>query len=194
MSDAQVADESQNLSEPNRPLEYVVRFGSMRILGVMTSKQPYRYGDEVVARSSRGTEIGRFRIVDVLHATDFGDVLVAMRQSLEIDQRLGGSLEIDVEGREGEECGDDVFDLLGGLSASITHPDDLSKDGELKAALFSGAIPSFKMEKRYLRKNGEAIWVAVTGPFSPSCAIHGRYAAMGWRSIPTISCVACSVA
>ncbi len=30
----------------------------MRILGVMTSKQPYRYGDQVVARSSRGTEIG----------------------------------------------------------------------------------------------------------------------------------------
>jgi cell fate regulator YaaT (PSP1 superfamily) len=58
MSDPQVAEESKPKPEPNRPLEYVVRFGSMRILGVMTSKQPYRYGDEVVARSSRGTEIG----------------------------------------------------------------------------------------------------------------------------------------
>ena len=57
MSDAQLAGESQKKSEPNRALEYVVRFGSMRILGVMASKQPYRYGDEVVVRSSRGTEI-----------------------------------------------------------------------------------------------------------------------------------------
>lgn len=40
------------------PLEYVVRFGSMRMLGVMTANKPFRYGDRVVARSDRGTEIG----------------------------------------------------------------------------------------------------------------------------------------
>ncbi|MFK8112614.1 MAG: stage 0 sporulation family protein [Rubripirellula sp.] len=45
-------------AETKRRWEYVVRFGSMRILGVMSSLQAYRYGDEVVARSSRGTEIG----------------------------------------------------------------------------------------------------------------------------------------
>lgn len=44
--------------EPKRKLEYVVRFGSMRMLGVMTSSQAYRYGDEVVAKSDRGTELG----------------------------------------------------------------------------------------------------------------------------------------
>ena len=38
--------------------EYVVRFGSMRILGVMNARQPFRYGDEVVARTKRGTEVG----------------------------------------------------------------------------------------------------------------------------------------
>ncbi|MGB7325705.1 MAG: regulatory iron-sulfur-containing complex subunit RicT [Rubripirellula sp.] len=40
------------------PPEYVVRCGSMRTLGVMTSKQSYRYGDEVIVRTDRGTEIG----------------------------------------------------------------------------------------------------------------------------------------
>ena len=45
-------------SESSSPLEYVVRFGSMRTLGVMSAKKPFRYGDEVVARSNRGTEIG----------------------------------------------------------------------------------------------------------------------------------------
>ena len=57
MSDPLVAAESHDV-EPSRPLEYVVRFGSMRILGVMSSRTSYRYGDEVVARTSRGTEIG----------------------------------------------------------------------------------------------------------------------------------------
>lgn len=40
------------------PLQYVVRCGSMRALGVMDAKETYRYGDDVVVRSSRGTEIG----------------------------------------------------------------------------------------------------------------------------------------
>lgn len=38
--------------------EFVVRFGSMRILGVMSARQAFRYGDEVVARTKRGTEVG----------------------------------------------------------------------------------------------------------------------------------------
>lgn len=57
MSDQEAVTEPA-ASRPNRPLEYVVRFGSMRIMGVMTAKQPFRYGDEVVTRSGRGTEIG----------------------------------------------------------------------------------------------------------------------------------------
>lgn len=56
MSDVEAADASSSPS--NGPLEYVVRFGSMRSLGVMSSRQPYRYGDEVVAKTTRGTEIG----------------------------------------------------------------------------------------------------------------------------------------
>jgi cell fate regulator YaaT (PSP1 superfamily) len=42
----------------NTSLEYVVRCGSMRTLGVMAARETYRYGDEVVVRSDRGTEIG----------------------------------------------------------------------------------------------------------------------------------------
>ncbi len=55
MSDAPAVEEA---TPSKRPLEYVVRFGSMRTLGVMTARQPYRYGDEVVAKTTRGTEMG----------------------------------------------------------------------------------------------------------------------------------------
>src|SRR6056297_1175598 len=41
-----------------RSLEYVVRCGSMRSLGVMAASEAYRYRDEVVVRTERGTEIG----------------------------------------------------------------------------------------------------------------------------------------
>jgi cell fate regulator YaaT (PSP1 superfamily) len=57
MSDQAVASDAAK-GESRRALEYVVRCGSMRILVVMSSRQPYRYADQVVVRSSRGTEIG----------------------------------------------------------------------------------------------------------------------------------------
>lgn len=41
-----------------KPIEYVVRFGSMRILGVFSAKEAFRYEDQVVARTDRGTELG----------------------------------------------------------------------------------------------------------------------------------------
>jgi cell fate regulator YaaT (PSP1 superfamily) len=55
MSQSEAVDES--VPAP-RPLQFVVRFGSMRTLGVMDARQTYRYGDQVVARTSRGTELG----------------------------------------------------------------------------------------------------------------------------------------
>ena len=51
--------------------EYVVRCGSMRTLGVMTAKHPFRYGDEVVVRSERGTEIGTVLCEATPAALDF---------------------------------------------------------------------------------------------------------------------------
>ncbi|WP_207455639.1 PAS domain S-box protein [Azospirillum sp. SYSU D00513] len=44
----------------------------------------------------------------------------------------------------------------------ITHPDDRARDLELVRALDAGEIPSYRHEKRYLRKDGTVIWVLVT--------------------------------
>jgi len=57
MSDPEVAEEHGKVAA-KQPLQYVVRFGALRTLGVMASRQPCRYGDEVVARTNRGTETG----------------------------------------------------------------------------------------------------------------------------------------
>lgn len=46
---------------------------------------------------------------------------------------------------------------------SITHPDDLSLDLANAKRLLAGEISSYQMEKRYIRKDGQAVWVQLTG-------------------------------
>ena len=41
----------------------------------------------------------------------------------------------------------------------ITHPDDLEASQERLQALFEGTADSYRVEKRYIRKSGEVIWV-----------------------------------
>ena len=45
---------------------------------------------------------------------------------------------------------------------AITHPDDLDEDVALLGRLIAGEIPSYKMEKRYLRAGGEPVWVMLS--------------------------------
>ena len=53
-------------------------------------------------------------------------------------------------------------ELLGQDFMTITHPEDREKNKALILQLFSGEIPSFEIEKRYLRKNGAVIWASAS--------------------------------
>jgi PAS domain S-box-containing protein len=44
----------------------------------------------------------------------------------------------------------------------VTHPEDLQEDLDNMERLRSGKITFFKMQKRYVRKNGETVWVNLT--------------------------------
>lgn len=44
----------------------------------------------------------------------------------------------------------------------ITHPEDAGQDAELYQKLRQGELETAVMEKRYLRKSGEAVWCSVT--------------------------------
>jgi PAS domain S-box-containing protein len=46
--------------------------------------------------------------------------------------------------------------------ADLTHPDDVRSTRELIARICSGELPEDKLEKRYVRKNGDIIWVHLT--------------------------------
>jgi PAS domain S-box-containing protein len=44
----------------------------------------------------------------------------------------------------------------------ITHPDDISRDASLARQLFNGEIPSYQLEKRFIKKGGAALWGLMT--------------------------------
>lgn len=44
----------------------------------------------------------------------------------------------------------------------ITHPDGFQRDAKLKQRLIEGKVNSYRNEKRYIRKDGQVIWVQVT--------------------------------
>ncbi len=54
----------------------------------------------------------------------------------------------------------------------ISHPEDVSVTDEVREQLRKGELDSFKMEKRYLRKDGATIWVALTIAARRDSACH----------------------
>jgi PAS domain S-box-containing protein len=53
-------------------------------------------------------------------------------------------------------------ELAGNRFSSITHPDDIEKGGLLAMQALKGEVSSFKVEKRYLKKNHETLWADLT--------------------------------
>ena len=50
-------------------------------------------------------------------------------------------------------------ELIGKSNTDITHPQDIELSKERLESLFQGKIDSYRMEKRYIRKDGNDIWV-----------------------------------
>ena len=54
-------------------------------------------------------------------------------------------------------------ELIGRTFQEITHPDDVDEDVALARQLLEGEIPSYELEKRYIHKEGHAVWAHLTG-------------------------------
>lgn len=54
-------------------------------------------------------------------------------------------------------------DLVGRHFSEITHPGDISENIQDVQNLISGRTPSYRVEKRYIRKDKSVIWVSVLG-------------------------------
>ncbi len=56
-------------------------------------------------------------------------------------------------------------ELVGLTIADLTSPDDIPKSQEMMKQLFKGEISSFRIEKRYLKQDGQLVWGNVTVSF-----------------------------
>ena len=55
-----------------------------------------------------------------------------------------------------------VQELLGKTFQSLTHPDDLAADMAQVRRLKSGDLPEYRLEKRYIHKDGHVVWGDLT--------------------------------
>ena len=46
--------------------------------------------------------------------------------------------------------------------ADITHPDDVDTDLRLARRVFAGEVSGYSIDKRYVRKDGEAVWAELS--------------------------------
>ena len=63
-------------------------------------------------------------------------------------------------------------ELTGRNSADFTHPDDVGTNRDGMERVISGSATSFRMEKRYIRKDGGRIWGDLSAAFAHDA--HGK--------------------
>jgi PAS domain S-box-containing protein len=67
------------------------------------------------------------------------------------------------------------IELLGRKFQEFTHPDDLNKNLEKLDSMLSGDLPSYVVEKRYVRRDGSQRWVQVTASLVRDEAKQPKY-------------------
>jgi PAS domain S-box-containing protein len=58
-------------------------------------------------------------------------------------------------------------ELLSRPVTEIAHPDDPRLEGEALQKLIKGEIPSYRIDKRYIAKDGSLVWLDVTALETP---------------------------
>jgi PAS domain S-box-containing protein len=142
-------------------VETVRRTKDGRLIEVSLTAAPVRNAaGEVVATASIIRDItDRRRMEEQLRASE-------ERFRTAFDHAAIGMSLVDLDGRfvqvNAAQCaltGYAEAELLTKTFQEITHPDDLAADLAQMDRLLAGEIRAFQMEKRYLRKDGELIWI-----------------------------------
>ncbi|MFH0800336.1 MAG: PAS domain S-box protein, partial [Pseudomonadota bacterium] len=125
-------------------LDLAERIGA-QIAGAIANAQ--LYVDLKGAEKSLRESEGRFRALFEQAAAGVAEIDMNTGRFLTVNRRL-----CEMVGRTEEELLDTTFQ-------AITHPEDLQLHVEKTRMMLAGKIDHYSLEKRYLRKDGEAVWV-----------------------------------
>jgi PAS domain S-box-containing protein len=121
------------------------------------------------ATTEKALEKSESRFREMFEQSPFGIALIGS---------LKGSL-YELNPKFAEICGRTVNEMIQTDWMRITHPDDVQEDLDNMALLNAGRIPSFNMDKRYIRPDGSPVWVNMTiAPVSVEDAAHPRHLCM----------------
>jgi PAS domain S-box-containing protein len=117
---------------------------AIRIDGIATDITNRKFMEETLQESEE-----RFR--KIFREGPLGMALIGLHyQFIQVNERL-----CDMVGYPQHE-------LMRLTFADITYPDDLELDIQLAQRLFRGEIPYYTLEKRYVKKNQEIVWINLT--------------------------------
>jgi diguanylate cyclase (GGDEF)-like protein/PAS domain S-box-containing protein len=169
----------QECWRPPYPGLYLPVRSAQRLFGILSFQSPASDSAEARPTESLGmlpTMIGRF-----CERAEAADRLLEMEQRFESTLALAaiGIAHVDDSGQflyaNPQLCkmlGYSERELVGLNIRQVSHPDDAHATDELRRKLRNRQIESFKIEKRYLRKDRTPIWVALTIAAMPDVAGH----------------------
>jgi PAS domain S-box-containing protein len=130
-----------------RDLRLAEKIG-MQIAGAIANSQ--LFNDIIRTGEALRESETRFRAIFMQAAVGVAEIEIGTGRFLTVNRCL-----CEMVGRTEEE-------MLATTFQSITHQDDLHRHEDKTGLLMAGKIRQYDLEKRYLRKDGETVWVNIT--------------------------------
>ncbi|MHB8772717.1 MAG: PAS domain S-box protein [Syntrophales bacterium] len=131
----------------DRDLRLAERIGA-QIAGAIANAR--LFNDLKRTENSLRESEGRFRGLVEQAAVGVAEIIMETGRFVTVNRRL-----CELVGRTEEE-------MLATTFGAITHPEDLQLHRDKTRLLMAGEIGYYSMEKRYIRKDGESVWVNIT--------------------------------